>query len=114
MEKPSPSERASTLGSDNGQQALCDGIGMDGQWQYQLVYQSTRGCEPVRACKFSALTADLIHVECCLIPSAQRRYSGIGVYAQRGISARRSKGGKSFNTNFTLLFPHYLSHRPTS
>jgi len=34
MEEPSPSECAPAIGSDIGGKALCDGFGMDGQWEY--------------------------------------------------------------------------------
>jgi len=37
MEGPSPSKCAPTVGSDAGGEALCDGFGMDGQWEYRRV-----------------------------------------------------------------------------
>ena len=49
MEEPTPSECAPAVGSDNGGKSLCDGLGMDDQWKYQRIRQSTPGCEPVRA-----------------------------------------------------------------
>ena len=38
MEEPLPSKRAPTVGSDDGEKALCDGFGVDGQWEYQRVH----------------------------------------------------------------------------
>ena len=35
VEEPSPSECALAVGSDDGGKALCDGFGMDGQWEYR-------------------------------------------------------------------------------
>jgi len=35
VEEPLPSKRAPTVGSDNGEKALRDGLRMDGQWEHQ-------------------------------------------------------------------------------
>jgi len=64
--------------------------------------------------QYSVLTADLAHLFCCLILTAQRRCSGIGIYAQQGDGTWRSKGGKISNTNFALPSPDFLLYRPTS
>ena len=37
MEDPLPSKCAPAAGSDDGRKALCNGFGMDGQWEYQRV-----------------------------------------------------------------------------
>ena len=39
MECSSPSKRAAAAGSDNGRSQLRDGVGVDGQREYQRVYQ---------------------------------------------------------------------------
>ena len=41
MEGSSPSKRATFVGGDNGHSPLRDGIGVDGQWEHQRVYQSS-------------------------------------------------------------------------
>jgi len=41
MEDPSSSECAPAVGSDVGGKALCDGFGMDGQWEYHRVRRGT-------------------------------------------------------------------------
>jgi len=35
VEEPLPSKCAPTVGSDNGEEAVCDGLRMDGQWEHQ-------------------------------------------------------------------------------
>ena len=56
MEEPPSSECAPAVGSDDEQEGVCDGFGVDGQWEYQRVCRYTQGCESVRACGFSQLT----------------------------------------------------------
>ena len=46
LEGSSPSECAATVGSDNGQQPIRDGVGMDGQWKHQRVRQEEQGRKP--------------------------------------------------------------------
>ena len=41
MEEPLPSKCTPAVGSDNGEKALCDGFGMDGQWEYQRIHRGT-------------------------------------------------------------------------
>ena len=41
MEEPLSSERTPAARSDNGEKALCDGFGMDGQWEYQRIHRGT-------------------------------------------------------------------------
>ena len=55
--------------------------------------------------QYSVLAADLAHLRRCLILAAQRRCSGIGIYAQQGDGTWRSKGGKISNINFALRIP---------
>jgi len=52
VEEPLPSECAPTVGSDDGGKAVCDGLRMDGQWEYQRIHQGTWECKSVRACGF--------------------------------------------------------------
>jgi len=47
MEGPLPSKCTSAVGSDDGGEALCNGLRMDGQWKRQRVRRGTQGCEPV-------------------------------------------------------------------
>jgi len=37
MEVPPPSECAPAVGSDDGEKCLCDGFGMDDQWEHHRV-----------------------------------------------------------------------------
>ena len=55
MEKPPPPERVATLGGNNVQRPVRDGVRMDGQWKCQPVHQGAQGCESIRACRFSFL-----------------------------------------------------------
>jgi len=41
MEEPLPSKCAPAVGSDNGEEAVCNGLGMDGQWEHQRVHRGT-------------------------------------------------------------------------
>ena len=41
MEGPPPSERAPAVGGDNGEKAVCNGLRVDGQWEYQRVRRGT-------------------------------------------------------------------------
>ena len=49
MEESPASEYTPAFGSDDGEKALCDGLGVDDQWEHQRIYQGTQGCESVRA-----------------------------------------------------------------
>jgi len=40
VENSPPPERAATVGSYNGRSSVCDGIGVDGEWEYQRIRQS--------------------------------------------------------------------------
>ena len=50
VEKSPSSKRAPVFGCGNDRQPSCNGIGMDGQWQYKSVHQSQSRRKPVRAC----------------------------------------------------------------
>ena len=41
VEEPLPSKCAPTVGRDDGEKALRNGLGMDGQWEHQRVHRST-------------------------------------------------------------------------
>ena len=41
VEEPLPSERAPAVGGDNGEKAVCNGLRVDGQWEYQRVRRGT-------------------------------------------------------------------------
>ena len=51
MERSPSSKRATALGGDDEHSTICNGIGVDGKWEHQRVYQGPWGCEPVSACK---------------------------------------------------------------
>ena len=53
MEKSPSSKRAPVFGCGNDRQPSCNGIGMDGQWQYKSVHQGQSRRKPVRACGVS-------------------------------------------------------------
>ena len=59
------------------------------------------------------LTTGLAHLH-CLILIAQRRCSGISIYARRRDGTWGFEGGNVPNTNFTLISPDFLLRRPTS
>ena len=39
VEGPQPSERVTTTGGDDGRRSIRDGVGVDGKWKYQRIYQ---------------------------------------------------------------------------
>lgn len=41
MEGPQSSKRVITVGSDDGQGPLRDGVGVDGEWEHRRVYQDS-------------------------------------------------------------------------
>jgi len=43
VESPQPSERVTAAGSDDGQEPLCDGVGVDGKREHQRVYRVLQG-----------------------------------------------------------------------
>ena len=47
MEVSSPSKRVAAVGNYNGQQPVCDGVGVDGQWKHQRVRRGAQGRKPV-------------------------------------------------------------------
>ena len=47
VENPSPSERVTTAGSDDGREPFRNGIGMDGKRKHQRVCQGAQGRESV-------------------------------------------------------------------
>ena len=51
VERSSPSKCTAAVGGHDGKFPVRDGIRVDGEWQYQRVYQGTQGSESVRACK---------------------------------------------------------------
>ena len=53
VEEPPTSECAPAVGSDDGGKALCDGFGMDGQWEYCRFCRDTSGGKSVRARRVS-------------------------------------------------------------
>ena len=55
MEIPLPQKCVAIVGSDDGQQPVCDGIRVDVQREHQRVHQGAQGCESVRACRFWSL-----------------------------------------------------------
>ena len=50
VEKPPSSKRAPVSGCADDEQPSCNGIRMDGQWQYKSVHQGQSRRKPVRAC----------------------------------------------------------------
>ena len=99
MEDPSPSECAPAVGSDDGGKALCDGLGMDGQWEYHRVHRGTSGGKSVRACRVSL--SHWPHSSLMKSPlTARRRCTGVDVYARRGNDTWGSEGGMNSSANY--------------
>jgi len=52
VERPSPSERATAAGSDDGRESVRDDIGMDGKWEHHRICKITCGCGSTEACAY--------------------------------------------------------------
>jgi len=52
MEKPPASEHPSADRSDNVRDQVRNGIGLDGEWEYQRICEGAPGCKPVGAGRF--------------------------------------------------------------
>jgi len=39
VEEPSSSESIAAVGCDNDRGQVCDGVGMDGEWEHQQVFE---------------------------------------------------------------------------
>jgi len=50
MEHSSSSERVATVRRDNDRGPVCDGVGVDGEWERQRVCEGTSPCESTEAC----------------------------------------------------------------
>ena len=92
MEDSPPPERAPAIGGDDGGGALCNGFGLDGQWEHQRVHQGTQGYKPVRARR--VLFPPLAHLSLMKSFLAARRHdSGVAIYSWRGDDSWGSEGG---------------------
>ena len=52
VEGPLPPKCAAALGCDNDYKSVCDGVRMDGKWQYQPVCEGPSRCGSVEARMF--------------------------------------------------------------
>jgi len=52
MESPSSSKRVASGRRDDDRESVRDGIGMDGEWEYQRVFEGAYRCESAGARTF--------------------------------------------------------------